>query len=135
MNRTDEAKELFNSITIDKKCFDTYWLHKSLFELYKDNGGLAKEHLDKALSEIDSQLPNMTQDDWWRFGAVATKLGYGKWLLAHLEKGGFDTSLAPYFVAVNALNEKDPEGYLNSKAVEIREPARIIVGYMQKYIY
>jgi hypothetical protein len=104
-----------------------------LFELYKRNEGIAKENLEKAFEQIHNSLPENTQDDWWRFGAVVVKLGYGNWLLSILEENGFDTILAPYYVAIKALTEKDSEGYLNSKAVEIRDPARKIMEIMKKY--
>jgi hypothetical protein len=60
-------------------------------------------------------------------------LGYGNWLLTILEETGYDIILSPYFVAIKAMNEKDSEGYLNSKAVEIREPAMKLIELMEKY--
>jgi tetratricopeptide (TPR) repeat protein/DNA-binding MarR family transcriptional regulator len=133
MNKLKEAEKYFNDLDIDKNIEDSYWLNKSLFELYKRNEGVANEYIEKALIKIQDKLPDTTQDDWWRFGAVATKLGYGNWLLQILEENGYNTILAPYYVAIKALTEKDSEGYLNSKAVEIREPARKIMEIMKKY--
>ncbi|MFM9825580.1 tetratricopeptide repeat protein [Flavobacterium sp.] len=133
MNKLLEAENYFNKLKIDETVEDSYWLNKSLFELYKRNEGIAKEYLEKALNKLEKTLPFNTQDDWWRFGAVVIKLGYGNWFLSILEENGFDTILAPYFVAIKALTEKDSEGYLNSKAVEIREPARKIMEIMKKY--
>jgi tetratricopeptide (TPR) repeat protein len=133
MNRGEEAKTLFDTLHVENEFMDTYWLHQALFELYKSNSGQAKESLEKALNHIGDQLPQNTQDDWWRFGAIVNKLGYGNWLLAVLEEKGYDTILAPYYVAIKAMNEKDREGYLNSKAVEIREPARMLMDYLEKY--
>lgn len=133
MNKLDEAEKYFNTLEIDKNVEDSYWLNKVLFELYKRNEGIAKDYIEKAFKRIEKTLPFNTQDDWWRFGAVAIKLRYGNWLLSILEENGFDTVLAPYYVAIKALTEKDSEGYLNSKAVEIRDPARKIMEIMQKY--
>lgn len=133
MGRLEEAEDLFNSLDLDVEIEDSYWLNKSLFELYKRNEGIAKENLEKGLEKLDNGFLDNTQDDWWRFGAVVIKLGYGNWLLSILEDNGFDTVLAPYYVAIKALTEKDSEGYLNSKAVEIREPARRIMEIMKKY--
>ena len=132
-NRINEAEKLFNTLKIEEKFEDSYWLNKTLFELYKQNKGVAKEYLLNALEKIKEQLPQNTQDDWWRFGAVASKLGYGKWFTDILEEQGFDVILSPYYVAIKAMNEKDTEGYLNSKAVEIREPARKIMEIMKSY--
>lgn len=133
MNKVDDAEKIFKELKEEKDFEDSYWLNKSLFELYKKNQGLAKDHLLKSFERINNQLPNNTQDDWWRFGGVVTKLNYGNWLLQILEENDFDTILAPYYVAIKALTEKDSEGYLNSKAVEIREPARKIMEIMKKY--
>ena len=71
-------------------------VNKSLFELHKRNEGIAKEDLEKALNKVDQTLPRTTQDDWWRFGAVVIKLGYGTWFLCILEEKdliGFSTIL------------------------------------------
>lgn len=133
MNRHKEAQDLFNEIEIDEDLEDTYWLQKTLFELYKRNEGSAKGFLENALNKIENKLPDNTQDDWWRFGSVVTKLGYSDWLLNIMEENGFDLILSPYYVAIKAMNEKDMEGYLNSKAVEIREPAKKLIEIMKKY--
>lgn len=133
MNKSLEAEKLFNEFKINEEIEDSYWLNKSLFDLYKKNEGIAKDFLIKALDKIDDKLPTNTQDDWWRFGAVVAKLGYGNWFLQILEENGFDIILAPYYVAIKAMSEKNSEGYLNSKAVEIREPARKIMEIMKKY--
>lgn len=133
MNKLVDSENYFNKLKIDKLVEDSYWLNKSLFELYKRNEGIAKENLEKAFEQIHNSFPENTQDDWWRFGAVVIKLGYGNWFLSILEENGFDTVLAPYYVAIKALTEKDSESYLNSKAVEIRDPARKIMEIMKKY--
>jgi tetratricopeptide (TPR) repeat protein len=133
LNKYTEAEIIFNTIKDIREAVDSYWLNKTLFELYKQNKGIANEYILKALEKIKEQLPQNTQDDWWRFGAVASKLGYGKWFTDILEEKGFDIILSPYYVAIKAMNEKDTEGYLNSKAVEIREPARKIMGIMKSY--
>jgi len=133
MDKLTEAYEYFSNLEIDEKAVDSYWLNKTLFELYKRNEGIAKEDIEKALNKVEQCLPLFTQDDWWRFGAVVIKLGYGDWFINILESKGLDTVLAPYYVAIKALTEKDIEGYLNSRAVEIREPARRIMDIMKKY--
>lgn len=133
LNELTKAKQYFDELEIIPELEDSYWLNKSLFELYKRNEGIAKENLEKALNKIEVKLPNNTQDDWWRFGAVVIKLGYGNWFLKILEEQSYDAVLAPYYVAIKALTEKDSEGYLNSKAVEIRDPARKIMEIMKKY--
>jgi tetratricopeptide (TPR) repeat protein len=133
LNEQMKAEQYFNQLEIIPEIEDSYWLNKTLFELYKRNEGIAKEYLEKAFNRLEKTLPSNTQDDWWRFGAVIIKLGYANWFLSILEENGFDTVLAPYYVAIKALAEKDSEGYLNSKAVEIRDPARKIMEIMKKY--
>jgi len=130
----NEAEELFNSIEVENDTYDSYWLNKTLFDLYKRNEGNANESILNALSKIDTTLPDNTQDDWWRFGAIVTKLGYGNWLLTIFEEKGFDIILSPYYVALKAMNVKDAEGYLNSKAVEIRDPAIKLMEIMKYYL-
>jgi tetratricopeptide (TPR) repeat protein len=133
LNELKKARHYFDELEIIREVEDSYWLNKSLFDLYDRNEGIAKENLEKGLNKLEITLPINTQDDWWRFGAVVIKLGYGNWFLSILEENGFDTILAPYYVAIKALTEKNSEGYLNSKAVEIREPARKIMEIMKKY--
>jgi tetratricopeptide (TPR) repeat protein len=133
LNRRKEAQEIFDKLPIEKELEDSYWLNKTLFDLYNKNEGFAKENLNKALSYFKNEFPNNTQVDWYRFAAVATKLGYGKWFLNILEEKSYDVILAPYFVAIKAVNEPDKEKYLNSKAIEITEPARKIIEIMQRY--
>lgn len=133
MNKMAEAENLFNSLKVDTELEDSYWLNKTIFELYKRNEGIAKEYLEKALAKIENKLPTNTQDDWFRFGAIVSKLNYINWLLPIMEDKGFDVILAPYFVALKAMNEKDSEGYLNSKAVEIKEPAKKLIEILKKY--
>ncbi len=134
MNRIKDAEEVFNSIIVDETIADSYWLNKALFELYKRNEGNAKECFEKALEKIHDKLPQNTQDDWWRFGAIVTKLGFGDWAVSILKEHGFDIVLSPYYVALKAMNDKNTEGYLNSKALEIREPATRLIEIMKKYL-
>ncbi|MBS7253982.1 tetratricopeptide repeat protein [Flavobacterium branchiicola] len=133
LNKQTTAEQYFNQLEIIPEIEDSYWLNKTLFELYKRNEGIAKEYLEKAFSRLEEGFPSNTQDDWWRFGAVIVKLGYANWFLSVLEHNGFDTILAPYYVAIKALTEKNSEDYLNSKAVEIRDPARKIMKIIEKY--
>jgi len=134
LKRINEAEELFNSIESENDTNDSYWLNKTLFDLYKRNEGNANESILNALSKIKTTIPDSTRDDWWRFGAIVTKLRYGNWLLAIFEEKGFDIILSPYYVALKAMNVKDAEGYLNSKAVEIRDPAMKLIEIMKNYL-
>jgi tetratricopeptide (TPR) repeat protein len=134
MNRLAEAKVLFEVLKPKDGFMDSYHLHATLFALYDQNLGIAAEHLEKALSYTDGRLPHYTQDDWWRFAAVAHRLGYGKVVLDTFARTGYDIQLRPYYEALKALGEKDPTAYLNSVAVEVREPAGMILEWIRRYI-
>jgi tetratricopeptide (TPR) repeat protein len=172
LGKLEEAETLFNSIEkeIDLGKEDNlqilqYWLNKALFELYKRNEGNAKLCFNQTLPHIYSELPSATstsgekyyfgcsyeyfkspqiiQEDWWRFAAITIKLGYGHWLVTTMEEFKYDCILAPYFVAIKALEiekqdskngRKNAEIYLKNRAIEISEPARMIMEKMRKYM-
>lgn len=113
---------------------DSYYLNLTLSELYDKNQGLALKKLNNALKIIKDNSSINIEDDWMYFAAVTTKLSYNQWLQDNLKEKGYDIILAPYFVAIKAINEKDEEGYLNSKAVEIREPAKKIIEMIRRYM-
>jgi tetratricopeptide (TPR) repeat protein len=123
INKIKEAEEVFNTIKLTEELADSYYLNEALFELYKKNEGLASEFLNKALDFVMEGLPPNTQDDWWRFAKIVIKLGYSNWFLEIMEGKGFDVILSPYFTAIKATTYVDRQGYLNTKAVEIREAA------------
>ena len=134
MGKIKEAEKIFETLPIEDGYQDSYWLNKTLFDLYARNEGMALDYLQKALDIINDNLPTNTQSDWFRFGAIVHKLGFTDWLLGHLEEKGYDKVLSPYSVALRAMKEPDSSAYLNSKAVEIREPARMIMEKMQRYL-
>ena len=123
-----------------------YYLHKTLFELYKQNQGIAKGHLLQAfeITEKENKISSMANEYWWtRFGYAVIKRGYGSWLLTVLEENGYDIVLSPYYTAIQALEiekqdpkngKRDAEIYLKNRAVEISEPARIIIERIRKYM-
>ena len=104
------------------------------------NEGIAKGFLYEVLQMIKDELPKTTINSWYYFAAICLNLNYGKWLLDMLQEDGFDRILSPYFVALQALeierkeNKAKAEIYLKNRAVEISEPARMIIEKMRKYI-
>ena len=150
LGKMDKAVELFNSIdekelnqNEDKDDICQFYLHKTLFELYKQNKGIAKDCLLQAFEvlEKEDKLSSMSNEYWWmRFGSIVIKLEYGAWLLDVLEEKGYDTKLSPYYTAIQALEiekqdgQKDAETYLKNRAVEISEPARLIIERMRKQL-
>ena len=129
-----KAKEMFESIKVYNELKDSYYLNAALFDLYEKNVGLAEKNMNKALDFIGDKLPTNTQDDWWRFAAVTHQLGYDKWLLNNLEEKGYDKILSPYYVAIKALSIDDGPKYLSSKAVEIRDAAKIVLDKIKEYL-
>jgi len=150
LGEMNKATELFNSINekevhlnANKNFVCRYYLHKALFELYKQNKGIATEYLLQAFEilEKENKLSSMSKEDWWmKFGSVVNKLGYGVWLLNVLEEKGYDVVLSPYYTALQALEiekqygQEDAEIYLKNRAVEISKPARLIIEKMRKYL-
>jgi len=113
---------------------DSYLLHQSLFQFYEKNIGYGLTNIKKALRVIKEGFSYKTKDDWYRFGAISAKLGYGQEVLDTLKEQGFDQVLRPYYIAIKAMIVKDAKGYLNSVAAEIREPAKKIHEYMKNYV-
>ena len=139
LSKISEAKELFNEIK-DKLKKDERLLQETLFELHNRNEGIAKGFLYKALQVIKDDLPKETIDTWYYFAAIVLSLNYGNWFLDILKEKGFDKILSPYFVAVQALEFEQKEGkeraeiYLKNRAIEISDPARIIIERIKKYM-
>ena len=152
LNKMNKAIELFDSITKDvntdkdNEYLNYFYLDKALFELYRRNEGLAKEYLLQVFEifEKENKLSSMANEyPWIRFGSVVIKLGYSSWLLAILEEKGYDIALSPYYTALQTLEielqdgksgKEDAEIYLNNRAIEISEPARIIIEKIKKYM-
>ena len=150
LGKMNKAIELFNSIdenTINKEQNKNfafrYHLHKTLFELHKENNGLAKEYLLQAFEilEKEDKISTIAGLYWWiRFGSVVINLKCGSWLISILEEKGYNIVLSPYYTAIKTLEieqkdgKKDAETYLNNQAVEISNPAKIIIEKMKKYL-
>ena len=115
-----------------------YLLHEALSELHNRNEGIAKGFLSDALKSIKDELPKETMGSWYYFAAKCLNLNYAKWFLEILKEKGFDKILSPYYVAVQALeieqreNKEKAEIYLKNRAVEISEPARMIIERILK---
>jgi tetratricopeptide (TPR) repeat protein len=153
LGEINKAIELFNSIDENKINKEEninfacrYYLHKALFELYKKNNGFAREYLLQAfvILEKEDKISSVASMYWWiRFGAIVINLGCGSWLISILEEKGYNIILSPYYTAIQALEierqegktgKKDAEIYLNNRAVEISDPAKIIVEKMKEYL-
>jgi len=137
LDKIPEAKELFNEIK-DKLETDVRFLQETLFELHSRNEGIAKAFLLEAIESIKKELPKSTIDSWYYFAAICLNLKYSEWFLKILKEEGCDNILAPYYVAVQALefeqkeNQARAELYLRNRAIEIAEPARIIMEEIKK---
>jgi len=153
LGKMDNALEIFKSIkeedvnqNEEKELVCRFYLHKTLFDLYEQNKGIAKENLLRAVEVLeDEQKIWFIANEYWgaRFASVVIKLGYGSWLLKILEEKGYDVVLSPYYTAIQALEiekqdrkngKEGAEVYLNNRAVEISEPAKEIVEKIRKYM-
>lgn len=150
LGRTDEAKSLFNTLDelkimqneeVDEIC--RYYLNKSLFALYDENRGLSKDYLLQAFGVLqkEDQLSVVAYEHWWMwYGSTVVNLGQCEWLLDILEDKGYDTILSPYYTAIKALciekkdGKEEAEVYLKNQAVEISDPARLIIEDMRRWI-
>jgi DNA-binding MarR family transcriptional regulator len=134
-----------------------FWLNKALFELYKHNEGNAKLFFNQILPIVYSELPSITSttgktyylmeqvesnESWWQFAGVIFKLNYEEWLLSVLQEETYDIIMSPYYTAIQALKiekqdskngKKEAEIYLKNRAVEIAEPARMIIEKIRKH--
>ncbi|GHV35445.1 hypothetical protein FACS1894178_5000 [Bacteroidia bacterium] len=150
LKEKNKAIEIFESIkeeeinqNEEKEFACRYYLHKTLFELYEQNKGMAKENLLRAFEvlEDEQKLSFIVNEEWWsRISSVVIDLDYGSWLLEIMEEKGYDVILSPYYTAIRALvierteNAETAEIYLRNQAVEKSEPARVIIKKMRKYM-
>ena len=143
LSKFDKATEIDQNDKMDNiKHLSHYYLHKTLFELYDQNTGLAKDYLTQAFGVLEKEygISSMANENLWMgFGSIVIGLGQGSWLLSILEEKGYDNILSPYYTAIQALeierqnNEKDAEIYLGNRALEISDPARTIIERIRKY--
>jgi AAA ATPase domain len=110
------------------------FLNDAILAFQEKNIGIASGELAKALNNSEVLHSHDDMNDWYRFAAVAHKLGYSHEVLQTLEKTGYDIQLRPYYVAIKALGEKDSKAFLNSIAVEVREPAAMIMEKIKRYL-
>jgi tetratricopeptide (TPR) repeat protein len=135
MNKIKEAKEFFNSFEKEENPSDSHYLVESSFAFYDKNIGVAESFLQKAINTIkDSALNKDTEDDWYKFATAIIKLGYGDSILKVFTQNEWSIIMRPFYVAIKALTNKDEELFLNSIAAEVREPAKIIMNLMKKYM-
>ena len=149
LDEMNKAMELFGEIEKEinseenRKYICRYFLHKTMFELYDQNKGTAKEYLSQAFDVLEKEngIASMANEYWWtRFGSVVVGLGHGSWLLAILEEKGYDAVLSPYYTAIQAAeiekqnSKEDAEIYLKNRALEISEPARTIFAQIKHHI-
>ena len=124
--RKEEAASTSSSYNVNTAAseINSYWLQKTLSQLSQDNLGMAGESLGKALADISSGFQSYEKEDWWRFSRIVLGFGHANWLLKIMKRNNIDTTLSPYYIAVESYTAADPEKFFNSVAVEIKETAR-----------
>jgi len=140
LNLTDKE-----GVNQNKNTYFVYviYLHKALFQLYKQNKGIATDCLLQAFNIIEKahKLSSIANDYWWMiFGGIVINIEFGEWLIVALKAQGYNIKLSPYYTAIKALELERQEGtkiaeiYLKNRAVEISEPARLIINKMRKHL-
>jgi DNA-binding transcriptional regulator GbsR (MarR family) len=131
--RSTLTEDFLQSIAAKNEPVDKYSLREGVISYQNQNLGIAKKHISEALQEVKSEFKKLSQDDWWRYGAAIIKLGYGQHFINVLKETGNHIVLRPFYEALRAMLEKDPEAHFNLVASEVREPARKILEFMKKY--
>ena len=128
-----EARRLFesnyDSLSEHK---DVCFLQNALFALYDGNWGISKQCWNDALDFINGTLPEVSFDCWYRSVAVTQARGYGRALMELFEANNHDRQLRPLYEALKAL-EMGSADYLINIAEEVREPAKVIYEFMNRY--
>ena len=97
------ARRVLKDLCQPEKWKDTQSLQEALFAAYDGNWGLTTASLNRALGELGPKgMPANTRDDWFRASAVLLHLGYGGKLLHFLRTEGVQTSMLPWFAALEA---------------------------------
>jgi tetratricopeptide (TPR) repeat protein len=121
-----EAEELAAKLPVpeEKTLRAGIALHPTAFAAYRDDWGLATQHLSEALDLIAdrSAFPDDTFPIWMRTTAVLAHLGYGDKLLVFLRKRGDDQRLRPWYEAIRALLRGDRR-YIRNIPAEMQEIA------------
>ncbi|MCL2327003.1 MAG: tetratricopeptide repeat protein [Bacteroidetes bacterium] len=142
LGKMQEAKTLFYAIEerLNEESKERVLINKTLFELYDKNEGKAKEYIIDLLNTIDSDKEEYLQEELNYFAVIVLKLHYSSWLLQILEETGYDIKLSAYYTAIKYLeieqkeNTEKAEIYLKNRAVEISEPAKLIIEKIRKYM-
>ena len=126
MGDVEKAKLYFNKIEKKEKFEYIIHIQNSLFAMHDKNLGVAAIELEGALKITSNELPLEFQYIWWCFAATSHNLGYSHEVLTTMEKTGHNIVLRPFYEAIKTLAEGTKD-YLNSVAVEVREPAKSIL--------
>lgn len=133
-NRIKEAQNVFKTIQLNEDFALSYHILRIIFDLINNNEGTASESFDEFSTFMKDDFYEEALPDLRRLAGIALKFGHVDWLINILEKYNYDTIFAPYYVAVNALNEKEPKEYLNTKSLEVRDAAINQINYINKYL-
>lgn len=111
---------------------NNYWLQKAVSQLMEDNFGMADESLSRALTDLSGSFQSYEKEDWWRFSKIVLQSGNGEWLLKILKKNNIDSTMSPYYAAIESFTSDNPEKYFDSIPTEMKETAkelREIISY------
>jgi tetratricopeptide (TPR) repeat protein len=132
MNRTDEAKKIFEGFELTNNNTE-YELEKILFLIHDrmmDEASKLFSVLMERMKE-ESGFPKYS-DAFIRFYSICIRGGRGQWLLDELDLLNLREELAPDYHAIAAIVSNNPEAYLDTVALEIREISMTIVSRMMR---
>lgn len=135
MNRVDEARAIFEAIPRTEEDTTEYKLEQVLFYIQAN----LLEDADKVLSTIIAKLRNTPELGSFpiyirRFYCICLRYNCGEWLLQEFDKMGMSEDLAPEYHAIKALVSKNPNAYLDTVALEIREISKSIISQIKRGI-
>lgn len=132
MNRVDDAKKLFEGFELTNNNTE-YELEKILFLIHDSLMDEARKLFSILMERLreESSFPKYS-DAFIRFYSSCIRCGKGQWLLEELDILNLREELAPDYHAIAAIVSNNPEAYLDTVALEIREISMTIVSRMMR---
>lgn len=130
MNREQDALDIFDAIQQTKDNWAECQMERVLFSLQTGRRNDAETILESMMSQVNdkSELPAHI----FRFYIICLRGGNGEWLLQEYEKMGLREELAPDYHAIVAILSDNPDAYLDTIAMEIREISKSIMKILRR---
>lgn len=134
MGRVSEANDIFKSIVVSEEQQTEYELEQVLFNIQASLMDDAEKVLKKCIGRIKSE-PDFSAlpITFNRFYTICLMYGCGEWLLRVFDQMGLKEDLAPDYHAIKALLTLNPDAYLDTVAMEIREISKKIIAQINRF--